>query len=47
MEFDDGLAKAIGQLAALPDGEYRADVVLLARGGAITMTNPDGSPAGR
>ncbi|MBM7811248.1 hypothetical protein [Saccharothrix algeriensis] len=38
---------SLGQLAALADGEYRADVVLQARDGAITMTGPDGHPAGR
>jgi hypothetical protein len=38
---------SLGQLTALGDGEYRADVVLRARGGAITMTDPDGQRAGR
>jgi hypothetical protein len=36
----------LGQLAALGEGNYRADVVLRANGGAITMTDPDGRPAG-
>ncbi|CAM4074695.1 hypothetical protein KIPE111705_39215 [Kibdelosporangium persicum] len=35
---------SLGQLAALGDGEYRADVVLQANGGAIKMTGPDGRP---
>ncbi|WP_414945537.1 hypothetical protein [Amycolatopsis sp. cmx-11-32] len=38
---------SLGNLAALGEGKYRADVVLQARGGAITMTDPDGRPAGR
>jgi hypothetical protein len=38
---------SLGQLAALGDGEYRADVVLQASGGAIKMTDPDERPAGR
>lgn len=38
---------SLGQLAALGDGEYGADVVLQARGGPITMTDPDGRLAGR
>ncbi|MDR6598413.1 hypothetical protein ACFFSW_21485 [Saccharothrix longispora] len=36
-----------GRLAALAEGEYRADAVLRARGGATTTTDPDGRPAGR
>jgi hypothetical protein len=38
---------SLGQLAAFGDGVYQADVVLQADGGAITMTDPDGRPAGR
>ena len=38
---------SLGQLAALAEGEYRADVVLQARDGTITMTGPDGRPTGR
>ncbi|MFE9746409.1 hypothetical protein ACFYOT_16010 [Saccharothrix saharensis] len=38
---------SLGQLAALAEGEYRADVVLQARGGTMMMTDPDGRPAGR
>jgi hypothetical protein len=37
---------SLGQLAALGDGQYRADVVLQANGGAIKMTDPGGRPAG-
>lgn len=37
---------SLGTLAALGEGKYRADVVLRAQGGAITMTDPDGRPAG-
>jgi hypothetical protein len=37
---------SLGQLAALGDGQYRADVVLQANGGAIKLTGPDGRPAG-
>jgi len=38
---------SLGNLAALGKGKYRADVVLRARGGVITMTDPDGRRAGR
>ncbi|GAB3489522.1 hypothetical protein FB471_3882 [Amycolatopsis cihanbeyliensis] len=46
---DDDIVRmvSLGQLAALGAGEYRADVVLRAHGGGITMTGPDGRPAGR
>ncbi|MGH3862403.1 hypothetical protein [Actinokineospora sp.] len=46
---DDKIVRmvSLGQLAALGDGTYRSDVVLRAHSGAIKMTNPDGSPAGR
>ncbi len=37
---------SLGLLAAIPQGEYRADVVLHAQpDSTITMVNPDGSPA--
>ncbi|MFD5244599.1 hypothetical protein ACFWIW_08650 [Amycolatopsis sp. NPDC058340] len=49
--FDRGGAAtrmvSLGNLAALGEGKYRADVVLWAQGGAITLTDPDGRPAGR
>ncbi|SDJ17257.1 hypothetical protein SAMN05192558_110296 [Actinokineospora alba] len=46
---DDKIVRmvSLGQLAALGDGTYRSDVVLRADSGAIKLTNPDGSPAGR
>lgn len=48
-ERDDEIVRmvSLGQLAALGAGEYRADVVLRAHGGAIEMTTPDGRPADR
>nr|WP_245554540.1 hypothetical protein [Actinosynnema mirum] len=36
----------LGRLAVLGAGEYPADVVLRARDGAITMTDPAGRPVG-
>uniref|UniRef100_UPI003F496C94 hypothetical protein n=1 Tax=Nocardia suismassiliense TaxID=2077092 RepID=UPI003F496C94 len=46
---DDSIVRmvSLGQLAAIGDGKYGADVVLRADGGAIKMTDPDGRPAGR
>ncbi|SHG23782.1 hypothetical protein [Streptoalloteichus hindustanus] len=46
---DDEIVRmvSLGQLAALGEGKYRADVILRAQNGTIKVVTPDGRPAGR
>ncbi|WP_091447692.1 hypothetical protein [Actinokineospora iranica] len=38
---------SLGQVGALAEGEYRADVTLREQDGTIKIVDPDGRPAGR